>query len=141
MKKPPNPNGEWERKNKKSRLGFFGSNPKHALPLQKRINRFDYYELLSDQVSRNFLVVLRDSVNLVCFHSRGSRSHKLDIHPERGNNLVRSVYTTDRANLVSSMRTIGKVGLCTVERVASCTTAIFVCRIDNRCRQAHLLSC
>ena len=138
MKKPPNPNGERGRKNERLRLGFFSSNPEHALPLQKGIERFDYCELPSGQVSRSFLVVLGDPVDfLVCSGSRGSGTRRLDVHPERGNSLVGSVYTTNRANLVSSMRTTGKVVSCTAERVASCTPAILVCRVDNRCNQAQ----
>ena len=131
MKKPSNPNRERGRKNERLRLGFFSSNSEHTLPLQRGIEQFDYCELPSGQVSRSFLVVLRDSVDLVCSRSRGSRSRRLDVHPERGNNLVGLVYTTDRANLVSSMRTIGKVVSCTTERVDSCTPAILVCRVDN----------
>ena len=98
--------------------------------------------LPSAQVSRSFLVVLRDPVDfLVYFGSRGSRFCRLDVHPERDNSLVGLVYTTNRANFVSSMCTAGKVVSCTAERVASCTIAILVCQIDNRYRQAYLPSC
>ena len=134
-KKPPNPNRKQGRKTKRLGLGFFGGNPEPALPLERGIKQFDYCELSSGQVSHSSLVVLRDSVDLVCFCSRGGRSRGLDVHPKTGNSLVGSVYTTDRANLVSSMRIAGKVVSCTPEKVASCTTAILVCRFNNRCRQ------
>ena len=69
-------------------------------------------------MNRSFLVVLRDSVDLVCFCSKDSRSCRLDIHPERGNSLVRLVYSTNRANLSSLICGTEKVVLCTVKRVA-----------------------
>ena len=87
--KPLNPNREQRRKNKRSRLRFFSNNPKHALPLQRGVEQFNYCELSSGQVSRRFLVVLRDSVDLMCSWNRGSRSYKLNIYPERGNSLCR----------------------------------------------------
>ena len=77
------------------------------------------------------MVVLGDFVHLVCSRSRDSGFCRLDVYPERGNSLVRLVYTTNRANLVSSMCIAGKVVLCTAERVTSCTTAILVRRIDH----------
>ena len=88
-KKPSNPSRKQGRKTERLGLGFFSSNPEPALPLQRGIERFNYYELPSSQVSRSFLVVLKDSVNLVCSCSRGSMSRSLDIHPERGNSLCR----------------------------------------------------
>ena len=45
--KPPHPNGEQGRKNERLRLGFFSNNPEHALPLQKGVEQFHYYELSS----------------------------------------------------------------------------------------------
>ena len=108
-KKSPTSNAERGRKTKRSRLGFFSNNPKHALPLQRWVERFNYCELSSGQVCRSFLVVLGDLANLVCSRNRGNRSRRLDVHPERGNSLVKSVYTTNIANLVSSMRTAGRV--------------------------------
>ena len=40
-------------------------------------------------MSRSFLVVLGDPVDLVCSQNRVGRSRRLDIHPERGNSLCR----------------------------------------------------
>ena len=88
-KKPPNPSRKHRRKPERSELGFFSSNPEPALPLQRRIKRFNYCKLPSGQVSRSFLVVLGDFLDLVCSCSRGSRSRRLDIHPEKGNSLCR----------------------------------------------------
>ena len=125
-KKSPNPSGKQRRKTKRSGLGFFSSNPEHTLPLQKGIERFDYCELSSGQVSRSFLVVLGNSVDLVCSRSRGSRSRRLDVHLE-------TVVTV----FVGSMRTAGRVVSCTKERAS--TIVILVCRVGNRCKQAHFL--
>ena len=130
-KKLPNPSRKQRRRTERSGLGFFSGNPEPALPLQRWIKQFDYYELPSGQVSRSFLVGLKNFIDLVCSCSRSSRSHRLDIYLERGNSLVGSVYTTNRANLVSSMHTAGKVVSCTAERVTSSITAIFVCRVNN----------
>ena len=114
-KKPSNPSRKQGRKIERLGLEFFRSNPEPALPLQRRIEQFDYCELPSGQVSRSLLVVLGDSVNLVCSPNRGSRSCRLDVHPERSNSLVDSVYTTNRANLVTSMYTAKRVALYTLE--------------------------
>ena len=86
-KKPLNPNREKRRKNGRLRLRFFSNNTEYALPLQKRVEQFDYCELSSNQVSRSFLVILGDSVDLVYSQNRDSGSCRLDIHPERGNSL------------------------------------------------------
>ena len=132
-KKPPKPNGERGRKIKRSKLGFFSSNPEHALPLQRGVERFNYCELSSSQISHSFLVLLGDPVDLVCSWNRGSRSRRFDVQPERDNSLVRLVYTINRANLASSMRIAWRwPTLCN-----SCTIAIFVCQVDNRCKQAQ----
>ena len=67
-------------------------------------------------MKRSFLMVLENPVDfLVCFESRNSRFCRLDIHPERGNSLINLVYTTDRANLRSSMRIVEKIALYTLE--------------------------
>ena len=87
--KPLNPNKERGRKNKRLRLGLFSINPEQALPLQKGVKQFHYCELSSGQVSRSFLMFLGDPVDLVCSWNRGSGSRRLDVHPERGNNLHR----------------------------------------------------
>ena len=79
-KKPPNPNRKQGRKTERFWLAFFGSNPEHTLSLQRRIEQFDYYELLSGQLSRSFLVVLEDYIDLVCSCSRGSRSFRLNAY-------------------------------------------------------------
>ena len=79
-KKPPNPNKKQGGKTERLGLGFFSSNPEPALPLQRRIEQFDYCELPSGQVSRSFLVVLGDFVDLVCSCSRSSRSCKLNAY-------------------------------------------------------------
>ena len=77
-------------------------------------------------MSRSFLVVLGDPVDfLVCSGSRGSRSRRLDIHPERGNSLRRLNAHRRERGLVHS------------RRVTLCTTAILVCRVNNRCKQAQ----
>ena len=133
-KKFPSSSRKQRRKNKRLGLGFFSSNPEPALPLQKKIEQFNSCELTSGQVSRSFLVILRDFVDLVYSCSRGSRSRGLDVYPERGNSLIGSMYTINKANLISSMHTAGKVVLCTAERIALCTTGILVCQVDNWCR-------
>ena len=84
-------------------------------------------------MSRSFLVVLGDPVDfLVCSGSRGSRSRRLDVHQERGNNLCRFnahrresdlVHRREVVDLVGSMRIAG--------RVTSCTAAILVFWVGN----------
>ena len=140
-KKPSNPSRKQGKKTKRSGFGFFSSNLEPALSLQREIERFVYCELPSGQVSCSFMVVLGDSVDLVCSRSGGSGFCRLDVYLKRGNSLVGLVYITDKANLVSSMRIAGKIILYTAERVTSYTTAILVCRIDYWCRQAHFPSC
>ena len=108
-KKPPNPSRKQGRKTERSGLGFFSSNPEHALPLQRGVERFHYCELSSGQVSRSFLIVLGHPVDLMYSQNRGTGSCRLDIHLERSNSLVGLVYTIGGANLVSSMRIAKKV--------------------------------
>ena len=126
MKNLPTLTGNGGGKTKDQGLDFLVITLNTLHPCRGKIEQFDYCELPSDQVSRSFLVVFGDSVDLVCSCSRGIRSYKLDVHPKRSNSLVRLVYTINRANLVSSMRIAEKVVSCTAKRVISCTAAILV---------------
>ena len=116
MKKSPNPNKERERKTKRSRLGFFNSNPEHSLPLQREFKRFDFYGYRVVNVT--FLGVLGDFVDLVCFRSRGSRSCRLNAHHKKSDliyqrgvvSLIGLMFTRKEITaFVISMHTAGRV--------------------------------
>ena len=136
--KTPNPSGERERKNKRLRLGFFSNNPKHALPLQRGVKQFHYCELSNGQVSRSFLVVLEDPVDLVCSQNRGSGPRRLDVHSERGNSLCRLNAYCKESNFVYQKEVVDLVGSIQIAgRVILCTVAILVFRVGNQCKQAQ----
>ena len=123
-------------KTKRSRLGFFSSNPKHTLPLQRGIEQFDNCKLSNGQVSRSSLLVLEDPVDLICSCSSGNESCRLSVHCKESDLIhqkvvVRLVGLTftykEVTTFVISMRAAKKVVLCIIKRVISYTTAILIC--------------